>query len=204
MPGRPASGKTVRSRSAGRDAGRVPAADLPGMPESAILVPVPEAGPVVERLRARLDRSASRGVPAHVTVLYPFVPPQQITAAVIEMAAAAVKSVPGFGCRFAGTDWFGEDVLWLAPEPAGPFRALTAAVHAAFPQYPPFGGAFADVIPHLTVGDRPEGGISALHAAQAQVLPMLPVRTHVSCAWLMTGTRAPASWQRLAAFPLGQ
>ena len=124
----------------------------------------------------------------------------------MEMAAAAVKSVPGFGCRFARTDWFGEDVLSLAPEPAGPFRALTAAVHAAFPQYPPFGGAFADVIPHLTVGDRPEGGISALRAAQAQLpmLPMLPVRTHVSCAWLMTGTRAPGSWQRLAAFPLGQ
>ena len=71
------SGKTVRSRRAGSDAGRVPAADLPGMPESAILVPVPEAGPVVGRLRARLDRSASRGVPAHVTVLYPFVPPEQ-------------------------------------------------------------------------------------------------------------------------------
>ena len=182
----------------------MPAADLPGTPQSAILVPVPGAGPVVERLRARLDRSASRGVPAHVTVLYPFVPPRQITAAVIEMAAAAVRSVPGFGCRFAGTDWFGEDVLWLAPEPAGPFRALTAAVHAAFPQYPPFGGAFADVIPHLTVGDRPEGGISALRAAQAQVLPMLPVRTYVGCAWLMTGTRAPGSWPRLAAFPLGQ
>jgi hypothetical protein len=36
------------------------------------------------------------------------------------------------------------------------------------------------------------------------VLPMLPVLTHVSRAWLMTGTRAPGSWQLLAAFPLGQ
>jgi hypothetical protein len=177
---------------------------LPGMPESAILVPVPDAEPVVARLRARLDRSASRGIPAHVTVLYPFVPPGQITPTVIQMATAAVRSVPAFGCRFADTDWFGEDVLWLAPEPAGPFRALTAAVHAAFPQYPPFSGAFADVIPHLTVGDQPEGGISALRAAEAQVLPMLPVRTRVSRAWLMTGTQAPGSWQRLAAFPLGQ
>ena len=67
------------------------------------------------------------GVPAHVTVLYPFVPPGQITPAVIQMAAAAVRFVPGFGCRFAGTNWFGEDILWLAPEPAGPFRALTTA-----------------------------------------------------------------------------
>jgi 2'-5' RNA ligase len=108
------------------------------MPESAILVPVTAAEPVVGRLRARLDRSASRGIPAHVTVLYPFVSPGQITPAVIQMTAAAVRSVPAFGCRFAGLGWFGEDVLWLAPEPAGPFRALTAAVHAAFPQYPPF------------------------------------------------------------------
>jgi hypothetical protein len=49
-------------------------------------------------------------------------------------------------CRFAGTQWFGEDVLWLAPEPSAPFLALTAAVHATFPHYPPFGGAFAEVI----------------------------------------------------------
>ena len=60
------------------------------------------------------------------------------------------------------------------------------------------------MIPHLTVGDRPDGGISALRAAEAQVLLMLPVCTRVSRAWLMTGTRAPGSWQRLAAFPLGQ
>lgn len=95
-------------------------------------------------------------------------------------------------------------MLWLAPEPAAPFAALTAAVHAAFPQYPPFGGAFAEVIPHLTVGDRPEGGPRALRAAEAEVLPKLLVRTHVTCAWLMTGTRAPGSWQLLAALPLGR
>jgi len=46
-------------------------------------------------------------------------------------------SVPGFDCRFAGTSWFGDEVVWLAAEPAAPLRALMAAVHAAFPQYPP-------------------------------------------------------------------
>jgi 2'-5' RNA ligase len=177
--------------------------DPPGLHESTILVPVPEAEPVVGQLRAELDRSASRGIPAHVTVLYPFVPPEQITAAVIGKAAAAVASVPGFDCRFAGTGWFGDQVVWLAPEPASPFRALTAAVHAAFPQRPPFGGAFAEVIPHLTVGDRPEGGLGVLRAAEAEVLAALPVRTHVGRAWLMTGTQAPGSWQLRATFPLG-
>src|SRR5215470_12497854 len=72
-----------------------------------------------------------------------------------------------------------------------------------FPQCPPFGGAFAEVIPHLTVGDRPEGGPGVLRAAEAEVLAALPVRTHVTRAWLMTGTLAPGSWQLRAAFPLG-
>jgi hypothetical protein len=52
----------------------------------------PKAEPVVGQLRARLDRAASRGIPAHVTVLYPFVPPGQITPAVLDKAAAAVAS----------------------------------------------------------------------------------------------------------------
>ena len=63
--------------------------------ESAVLVPGPEAEPVVGRHRARLDRAAVEGVPAHVTVLYPFVPPPEITAATIEVLAAAVRSVAG-------------------------------------------------------------------------------------------------------------
>jgi 2'-5' RNA ligase len=177
--------------------------DPAGLQESTILVPVPEAEPVVGQLRARLDRAASRGIPAHVTILYPFVPPEQITAAVLGKAAAAVASVQSFDCEFAGTGWFGDQVVWLAPEPASPFRALTAAVHAAFPQCPPFGGAFAEVIPHLTIGDRPEGGLGVLRAAQAEVLPALPVGTHVTRAWLMAGTQAPGSWQLRATFPLG-
>jgi hypothetical protein len=54
---------------------------------SAVLVPVPEAERVVSRYRARLDGAAALGVPAHVTVLYPFVPPAAITAATLEELA---------------------------------------------------------------------------------------------------------------------
>jgi len=48
--------------------------------------------------------------------LYPFVRPEQITAAVIDQAATAVASMPGFDCQFTGTGWFGDQVVWLTPE----------------------------------------------------------------------------------------
>lgn len=169
--------------------------------QSGILVPVPETEPAVGPLRARLDRAAGWGVPAHVTVLFPFVTPEEISAAVIGAAARAVASVPAFSCEFALICWFREDVVWLAPEPAAPFRALTSAVHAAFPRYPPYNGAYADVLPHLTIGSH--GGADALRAAEAAVRPALPVRTFVRRAWLMTGTQAPGSWRVIAELPLG-
>jgi len=170
--------------------------------ESAVLVPVPEAEPAVGRHRARLDRAAAEGVPAHVTVLYPFVPPPQITAATIEMLAAAIGSVAAFDCQFPATAWFGETVVWLAPRPDAPFRALTRAVCAAFPGYLPYGGRHDDAVPHLTIGDGPPGGVADLRAAEADVLTALPVRTRVSRAWLMTGSREPDSWRTLTELPL--
>jgi len=106
---------------------------------------------------------------------FPFAAPDAIAGAVIERVAAAVASVRGFDCEFARVCWFGEDVVWLAPEPAGPFRALTNMVHAAFPQFPPFGGVYADVVPHLTVGNRPGGDSAALRAAEIEITPLLPV-----------------------------
>lgn len=175
----------------------------PGSAQSAVVVPVPEAEPVAGRFRAQLDPAATWGVPARVTILYPFVPPDAITSAEIERAAAAVHSVRAFSCEFARTGWFGDDVVWLAPEPAEPFQTMTSAVHAAFPLFPPFGGSYNDVVPHLTIGHRAQGGPGALRAAQAEVRPALPIRTRVNAAWLMTGGTAPGSWRVLAELPLG-
>lgn len=129
--------------------------------ETAVLVPVPEAERVVSPHRSRLDGAAALGVPAHVTVLFPFVPPPSITPGVVDALAAAVATVSAFGCEFRATSWFGEDVLYLPPRPDEPFRALTRAVCAAFPGYLPYGGAFADTIPHLTIGDRERGAAAS-------------------------------------------
>ena len=59
--------------------------------------------PAVSRHRARLDRAAAWGVPAHVTILYPFVAPSAITAATMAALAGAVASVRAFDCEFPAT-----------------------------------------------------------------------------------------------------
>ena len=168
--------------------------------ESAVVVRIPEAEPLVGRFRAELDFAASLGVPAHVTVVYPFVAPDLIDDAVIGALAEAVGSVPAFEAILARVAWFERTVIWLAPEPAEPFLALTNAVWQRFPHCPPYGGAHQQVVPHLTVGiDHPA---DALEAAAQAVAPGLPITATVTAAVLMHGSKEARSWQVVAELPL--
>jgi 2'-5' RNA ligase superfamily len=172
--------------------------------ETAVLVAVPEVEAAVARHRTRLDSAASRGVPAHVTVLYPFVHPDELDDVVRERLAGAVLSVPAFGCLFARTAWFAEDLLWLAPEPDDPFRRLTDAVFRAFPECPPYAGAHGDAPdPHLTIGDLTLGTVADLKAAEADVRTNLPLYARVDHVLLMAGAPSPDSWHVVGDFPLG-
>lgn len=171
--------------------------------ESAVIVPVPAVEPVVAEHRRRLDPGSAWGVPAHVTVLYPFVPPSEHGPAVLERLAEAVRSIPAFSCSFGGPDWFGENVVWLRPEPDASFRALIDAVWQSFPDYPPFGGDHDDVIPHLTIGQVGTARLDQLRAAEAAVRPRLPVESRISEAVLMVGSDAPNSWTVVQRLPLG-
>ncbi|MEO6082556.1 MAG: 2'-5' RNA ligase family protein, partial [Umezawaea sp.] len=99
--------------------------DLVGATETAVIVPVPVADAVVGSYRQALDHSAAWGVPAHVTVVYPFLSPDRITEAVVDDLREVLTRVGSFECAFSQVAWFGQDVVWLGPDPAEPFRALT-------------------------------------------------------------------------------
>jgi 2'-5' RNA ligase len=170
------------------------------MLRTALIVAVPEAEPAVGRLRATLDRAAAWGVPAHVTVLYPFLPPDRITGAVTAAVRAAVATVARFEVTFRRTDSFGTDVLWLAPEPDTGFRALTAAVWHRFPDTPPYEGAHDDVVPHLTIAEGQP--VTVLRDAQDTVAAHLPFAATVDRVRLIAGSAAPDSWRTLDEFPL--
>ena len=63
--------------------------------------------------------SRCSGVPAHITVLYPFMPPQQITHEVLARAAAAVASVPAFAFAMGQVGRF-PATAYLAPTRPSP------------------------------------------------------------------------------------
>ncbi len=169
--------------------------------QTAVIVVVDEAEPVVGRFRAWFDRSAGWGVPPHVTVLYPFLPPERVDDTVLAALREICAGVPAFETTLARVAWFGETVLFLAPEPDRPFRALTRAVWDRFPGYPRYGGTHADPVPHLTVGhDAP---VDLLRAAADAVTPHLPIRVPVTTVRLIEGSAAPGSWRTVADLPLG-
>lgn len=104
----------------------------------------------LERIRAAHDPVAAMAVPAHVTILFPFVPAEALSRGVRDRLARAVASVAPFDARFERTGRF-PGSLWLAPEPAEPFRELTERVARAFPDHPPYEGAHDEIVPHVTL-----------------------------------------------------
>lgn len=156
---------------------------MSGERESALIVPVPEAEPLVGAWRDRYDDSARTGVPAHVTLLYPFLPSEEITPADLERLSALFASAPPTRFLLVATRRFSRGVLYLTPEPDGFLRDLTQGIWALYPHRPPYGGAFEDVIPHLTVAQVADHAV--LDGVEAAIVPGLPIEVAASEVWLM-------------------
>lgn len=167
---------------------------------SALVVVVGEAEPAVGELRRELDPVARLGVPAHVTVLFPFMPAEEIDDEVMLRLAGLFRTVPSFEHAFVRTAWFGDDVLWLASDADAIFGSLTNLVADAFPDYPPYEGQFDDVVPHLTIADH--GRMDAMRAADRAVQPHLPIRT-VTRAVTPLVEQPSGRWETAESFALG-
>jgi len=158
---------------------------------TALVVVVPEAEPLVGRLREQYDHPAGGlGVPAHVTLLFPFGDDPD---GLEELFAAAAP----FDFSLARTARFAEQpILYLAPEPAEAFVALIEALIARYPEFPPFRGEYNAIVPHLTIGyEVPED-------VEESLQPTLPVRARAdTVTWLEEGP--DGRWRERRRFALG-
>ncbi len=174
---------------------------LASMVRSGLIIEVADAEPAVGEWRRQFDPQTALGIPPHVTLLFPFVSPAEIDDRTIAVVDAVLAPIPRFDFRLTHTDWFGDqDILWLAPEPAAPFQHITTILTEAFPGYPPYGGQFDGLVPHLTIGTQ--GTESQLREAAADVQRHLPISATANTVTLMTELSG-GRWERRHTFALG-
>jgi len=167
---------------------------------SAFVVKVPAAEGIAHDLRRRYDASAALGVPAHITVLVPFMDPALVTREVLERAQRVLQRTPSFDFLLSSVGRFPE-TAYLAPEPASPFIGMTLALVEAFPGFLPYGGEHEGVVPHLSVahGDahHAEQAADELHARLA-----MSGAVHATCTEVALIENSSGRWQDMHVFPL--
>ena len=126
------------------------------------------------------------GVPPHVTVLCPFLPPEELDEAALESLFARFRA---FDVIFDRLERFEDGTQWLRPTPIAPFVDLTEAVWQRWSTHAPYEGAYDEVIPHLTV-------------TTAEV--PLPIAAHVAEIQLIVEREEDGRWETQRAFSLGQ
>lgn len=164
-----------------------------------LLIPVPEGEPAVHHIRLAHDPSAARGVPAHVTILYPFLPPEMIDDSVLTRLAALFRKTAPFSFSLARIASFDQRVLYLEPSPREPFIHLTARVSAAF-DILPYEGRYEGTRPHLTLAQ--DSDTVTRQVIEAAVSPHLPVESEAREIWLMRRDEGE-DWRLMKPFLLG-
>jgi hypothetical protein len=177
----------------------------PPLAETALLIVCPAAEDAVEGLRLRFDRAAQFGVPAHVTITYPFKPCADLHEGDRAVLRTLMAGFAPFTLEGRRTGWFDDSVVFVALENPSAVVELTNAVTRRFPDFPPYRGAFDEVVPHLTVAhDQPH---DVLLAAENDVISRLPFTMAVDRVELWAGPALVGpirpEWWRIDSFSLG-
>ncbi len=156
---------------------------MPKEGQTGVAIPVPEADPLLTAVGERFPEAVREGVPAHVSVLYPFLPADalddQVTGALSELFAEQ----PVLSVTFAECSRTGEFVA-LRPDPLQGLRELTNAVRARWPDLVPYEGVHGDVGPHLTVALHTTESRAA--AVERELVPeQVPISAELREAWLL-------------------
>jgi hypothetical protein len=160
---------------------------------SAVVVQVPEADEILDAVGS----SRPGAMPAHVTVLYPFVSPRRIRQSHCRQLEAIAARIEPFTLALAELDHH-ELITFLTVHPEEPLRRLTAAVLDSWPEHPPYGDDELDVPPHLTLGNDVLPDEIADSAE-----PLLPVESEIDRLVLMFRGLS-GRWRVAHEFPLGE
>jgi 2'-5' RNA ligase len=154
--------------------------------QSAIVIPVPDAESLVAPYRLEHDPVAAAGVPAHITLIVPWLPPDLIVPSDLTELGEILGATVAFDFSLRQAKWFGRAVLWLAPDPVEPFVKLTATLAERFGT-PPYEDEFDEVVPHLTVAHVTDGTGESVQAISIALAKELPVACRAEQVCVMVG-----------------
>jgi 2'-5' RNA ligase len=171
--------------------------------ETAIVLALSQFSPELTALHDDYHAAAAaRGIPLHITLLAPFVPPRVLTHSVMAALRAFFAERAPLSFELARIDVF-PDALYAAPEPAAELIELIDELALVFPETPPYRGAFARPIPHATLAVPIEGneGERAAEKLRNAAASLLPVPCEVTYASLLE-EHEPERWREAERFPL--
>ena len=166
-------------------------------PDSALILRI-QLPPGLGALRTRHVPDAAEGVPAHVTLLYPFATPASTSVEVLDSVAAIVREHREWSMTLAAQGRW-PDALYATVEPDGPVRTLQADLAAAFPMLPLYGDPGVRFEPHVTIVEGP--GVADPAVLDDPAWGELPAAREVAEIQLIVRERG--RWRIATAFPLG-
>ncbi len=161
-------------------------------PETGLIIPVPEFEDFVCSWRKEVNAVPPLGVPAHISLLYPFLTPDRVATHRDDIGEFFEK-IDSFDFTLTRVGWFERRVVFLCPDPADAFLDITGQLMARWTQCLPYGGRHKEIVPHLTLGI--EGSDEDMDRLANAAKDLLPVRCRAEEVWLMQGTSKPPQWR---------
>jgi hypothetical protein len=169
---------------------------VPAIGTTALVIEVPAAEVLLDVARRVNPLLVRPGLPAHVTVLYPFLPASELTDDVDDTVRAIAARTPVTDVRLSEVISAPGFVAMAVPA----LQAVADAAYAEWPEVEPYGGRFGPKPPvHLTVAMG--GTEDELAQVAAQTREALPVQDRPTAVHLVVLTEQ--GWQLRLSAPLG-
>ena len=152
----------------------------------------------LENLRRTAVPDAADGVPAHVTLMYPFVAWDELDPSIGRKIVSVAARHAAFDYTLTGPGRW-PATIYVAVEPVEPFVRLQADFAAAFSEYPIYGeGSDFQFTPHITVAEG--RAVDQADHIRGDAWAALPLRARA--AWLDVIACDGGPWDLIWRVPL--
>jgi 2'-5' RNA ligase superfamily protein len=170
---------------------------MPTNGQTGLVIPVPAADALLTFVATRHPGTVREGVPAHVSLLYPFISAAELDEQVTDALSELVVAHEPMPVEFVECYRRGGFVA-LRPDPIEGLTELTKKIRDRWPDIVPYEGVYGNVEPHVTVAMRASEQRAAM--IEHEVTEQLPISAELREMWLVV---FEGQWSMQGRFELG-